>query len=270
MTTLPVADLSVVAGTDPLVFPYFAEGDGWITQIVMVNPTDDTIAGSIQFTDAVTIDAQTGISFTYSIPGRSSSRLRTAGTGPIRTGFVRMIPSAMNRTPLGLGMLSFRKAGITVTEAGVPALGAGTALRLYAESTGNFNAQQSGSAETLIAIANTSPIAVTVNFELTTLSGTSTGLTGVETVPSNGIITKFLRQISGFTSLQSPFQGVLRVSTASSAGISVVGPRGRHNERGDFLVTTTSPKSESIAASSPRILSSLRRWRRVYNPVHSL
>ncbi len=250
MTTLPVADLSVAAGTETLVFPYFADGDGWTTQIVMVNPTDDAMAGSIQFTDTVTIAAQTGTSFTYSIPARSSNKLRTAGTAsPIRTGFVRMVPNATNRTPSGLGIFSYRKSGITVTEAGVPAFRASMAWRLYAESSGNFSAQQAGSAETGIAIANSSSSSVTVNFELTTLSGTSTGLTGVETVPANGIIAKFLRQIAGFTTLPIPFQGVLRVSTASPGGISVVGLRGRYNERGDFLITTTQPNSEGTPAS---------------------
>ena len=250
MTTLPVADLSVAAGNETLVFPYFADGDGWTTQIVMVNPTDDAMAGSIQFTDTVTIAAQTGTSFTYSIPARSSNKLRTAGTAsPIRTGFVRMVPNATNRAPSGLGIFSYRKSGITVTEAGVPAFRASMAWRLYAESSGNFSAQQAGSAETGIAIANSSSSSVTVNFELTTLSGTSTGLTGVETVPANGIIAKFLRQIAGFTTLPIPFQGVLRVSTASPGGISVVGLRGRYNERGDFLITTTQPNSEGTPAS---------------------
>ena len=42
-----------------------------------------------------------------------------------------------------------------------------------------------------------------------------------------------------------PFQGVLRVS--STALISVLGLRGRYNERGDFLITTTPPSNEAAA-----------------------
>ena len=42
----------------------------------------------------------------------------------------------------------------------------------------------------------------------------------------------FLNQVQGFESLVLSFQGVLRVSTGSSSGISVVALRGRYNERG--------------------------------------
>ncbi|HYR43247.1 MAG TPA: hypothetical protein VER98_09500 [Terriglobia bacterium] len=70
-----------------------------------------------------------------------------------------------------------------------------------------------------------------VTFQATTLSGASLGLTGSAVVPANGQIAIFLSQIPGFSSLPNPFQGVLRVSTTSSAGISVIGIRGRYNER---------------------------------------
>jgi hypothetical protein len=45
------------------------------------------------------------------------------------------------------------------------------------------------------------------------------------------------------------FRGVLRVSTATP-GISVVGLRGRYNERGDFLISTAQPLDESVPGSA--------------------
>src|SRR5262249_53325447 len=36
ITTLPVADLSVASGSDPILFPHFADGGGWTTQILLV------------------------------------------------------------------------------------------------------------------------------------------------------------------------------------------------------------------------------------------
>ena len=60
----------------------------------------------------------------------------------------------------------------------------------------------------------------------------------------------FLNQIQGFSALPNPFRGVLRVSTSSAGGISVVGIRGRYNERGDFLITTTQAIDESRPAST--------------------
>ena len=71
-------------------------------------------------------------------------------------------------------------------------------------------------------------------------------------VPVSGQIAKFLAEI--FPTLPQPFQGVLRISSATS--ISVVGLRGRYNERAqpDFLITTTPPTVESGAASSAELL----------------
>ena len=134
-----------------------------------------------------------------------------------------------------------------MSEAGVPALRTGNAFRLYAEASGNFDASQIGAIETGIAIANSSSSPATVTFELTRLDGTSTGLTGSTSVPGNGQSALFMNQIAGFSSMGNPvtpFQGVLRISS-STAAISMVGLRGRYNERRDFLITTTAPVDES-------------------------
>ena len=110
---------------------------------------------------------------------------------------------------------------------------------MYVES-GEGGAVQSG-----LAVVNFSNAPAVVNFELTTLAGTSTGLTGVITVPANGQSAMFLNQVQGFANVPVPFKGVLRASTSSTGGISMIGLRGRYNERGDFLITTTSPVLES-------------------------
>ena len=93
-----------------------------------------------------------------------------------------------------------------------------------------------------------------MTFELTDLNGTPTGLTGSTSVPGNGQIALFLNQIEGFESLMLPFRGVLRISTGSSSGVSVVGLRGRYNERTDFLITTTPPSNEADTASTSEFL----------------
>jgi hypothetical protein len=258
ITTLPVADLAAAPQTETVLFPHFADGGGWTTQIVLVNPTDEVLTGTVQFMGQgssssaaapvpVTIDGQTSAAFSYSIPARSARALRTAGLGAaIQTGSVRMVPSPGSKTPSGLGIFNFRN----VSEAGVPAVRTATAFRLYAESSGNFNASATGSMQTGVAIANASSAAAVVNFELTTLAGSSTGMTGAVTVPANGQVAMFLGQIPGFTSLSGSFQGVLRASTAGAGGISMVGLRGRYNERRDFLITTTPPNAEGAPASA--------------------
>src|SRR5262249_52689255 len=48
----------------------------------------------------------------------------------------------------------------------------------------------------------------------------------------------------GFTTLLTPFRGVLRLS--SFVPVTIVGLRGRYNERNDLLITTTPPANEDI------------------------
>jgi hypothetical protein len=175
--------------------------------------------------------------------------LQTSGNGSsILSGSVRVTPDAGNTAPSGLAIFSFHKDGITVAEAGVPAIHAGTAFRLYAQVLGDFAGGAIGSIQTGLAVANTSANDATVTVTLSRLDGTSTGLAGTLSVPANGQTAVFLNQIKGLNSLQVPFEGILRLS--SNAAISVVGLRGRYNERKDFLITTTPPVNELAAPST--------------------
>ncbi len=147
-------------------------------------------------------------------------------------------------------MFSLKTGGVTVSTAGVPGSGTSNAFRMYAELSGT--AGQIGSIQTGIAIANPGTGTASVVFELNTLSGASTGLTGSLSLPAGGQTALFLNQIPGFETLTTPFRGVLRISTSSSGGISVIGLRGRYNERRDFLITTTPPTDESRAPVGPQ------------------
>jgi hypothetical protein len=251
ITTLPVVDLNAPPPTGTIAIPQFADGGGWTTQILLVNPSDRPINGTVQFVDqsgdpasvAVNSESNTGTSFDYSISSRLSQKLRTFGAGAAITGgSVRVVPAANDTAPSVLVIFSFRNNdGTTVTEAGAPAIAAGTAFRLYAEV--------SGSVQTGIAVANTSPTVVTVSLELCKLDGSSTGLTGTLMIPANGQKAVFLNAVEGFGSLQTPFQGVVRLS--STTPIAVTGLRGHYNERNDFLITTTPPVNEAVAPSPP-------------------
>src|SRR5262249_9786339 len=49
-TTLPVADIGPASSSGAAtVFPYFVDGSGWTTTMMLVNPTDSTLAGVLQF-----------------------------------------------------------------------------------------------------------------------------------------------------------------------------------------------------------------------------
>jgi hypothetical protein len=116
---------------------------------------------------------------------------------------------------------------------------------MYMEASGV--AQQIGSVQSGIAVANTAAGEVTVSVELTNLQGTPLGLPAATlTVPAGGQVTKFINEL--FPGLAGNFRGIARL-TASSY-VAVVALRGRYNERGDFLITTTPPLNETAGSSA--------------------
>jgi hypothetical protein len=61
----------------------------------------------------------------------------------------------------------------------------------------------------------------------------------------------FLNQIFVQQSLPQSFQGMLEIR-ASAPGVAAAGLRGRYNERGDFLETTTPMIDETVAVTGPQ------------------
>jgi hypothetical protein len=230
MTALPVAPLSST-GASPVVLPHYASGGGWTTQILLVNPTDETIRGTVE------MDTTTS----YLIPPRSATKVVGSNTGSqIRTGVVRIIPAQGSLAAVASSVFSFFLNGVTVTETGIVTTGASQSFHLFAE----FDSTQSE--RTGVAIANLATTAIAVQFELLTMDGQPTGVTGSSTVAASGHLSLFLDELPGFQNLPTTVRGVLRISSATP--ISAIGLRGRYNERGDFLISTTPALADNGAA----------------------
>jgi hypothetical protein len=227
-TTLTVVDLHNNQAMSTL--PHFVDGGGWSTDLVLVNPYNEPLSGKAEVIS--------GPSFDYSIPRRASVRIPMSGHAG--TGWIRL--AATGRLPVASGVFRYESGGVTVTQAGVPAVAGDYAFRMYAEQSGS--SLRSG-----VAIANLSIAPVEVRFELMSLSGESTGLTGIMKMPGYGHVAKFLNEIFSPHILPDDFRGMLRVSAASGQ-ISLIGLRGRYNEVGNFLITTTPPVSESVPPST--------------------
>ena len=254
ITTLPVTNLTTsTSAGGTLYLPHFADGGGWKTQVVLVNPSDSATSGFVQFFSTgsgsvagqplnLTVEGQLGSTFTYSIPARSSVRLATAGLGGVIVpGSVR-ITSTAGTTPTALAIFTNHGSGFTVSEAGVPSVIPSTAFRMYEYDCGDYK----GQIQTGVAITNPGATAVNVNIELTELWGAPAGFNVTIPVPANGQVARFLREL--IPSLPYPFHGVARVS--SSSPIAVTALRGDYNTRNDFLITTALPTSESAPANS--------------------
>ena len=252
---MPVVAAVSVSSTGAVYFPHFAAGGGWTTQVILVNPTHAPISGSVQFfgsgseTEAAAprtltlADGRSGSEFTYAIPPRSATRLRTSNpAGPLQVGSVRAVPDPGQPAPSGVSIFSFQKDGTTVSEAGVPASSAGAAFRLYVEASGTPG--QPHSVRSGIALTNTSGAPAKVLLELTHLDGTATGPTESLTIPASGHVARFIDEF--FPALATPFSGILRIAS-TVPDIAAVGLRLAINRRNEILVTTTPPVDENAA-----------------------
>ena len=234
LSTLPVIDLANPATGS--VLAHSVDGAGWSTRTVLVNPFDDAITGTIS------VQRQDGSGnlitpevLSYTLAPRSSTTITPASGGSLRNGWVQVTGSP--RQPSAFAIFSYTNGSVTIASASVPAVRTGSAFRMFIERAGP--SLQSG-----LAIANTSANPAVVNFEVTNLDGQPIGLTGSMTVGAARQVAVFVNEIPGLRSLDLQFRGVLRI-TSPSAGLGITGLRGRTNERGEFLITTTPPLFES-------------------------
>ena len=240
------------------------DGGGWTTEIFLVNPSEASIAGKLQFFSqgsetqsaqpvSMNVDGTTNTLFGYSVAARSARRLRTSGEDRnTRAGSVFVTPDTGNASPTAMVVFSMKQNGVTKTEAGVLSAKPTTAVRMYVEAAGKLG--DPGSMQSGFAVSNPSPDQISVLFELTTASGQATDVSKSFDIPGRGQIAMFLSEIAGFESQTLPFEGVLRISTTSTAGIVVTGLRCRYNERSEFLITTTAAADENAVVSTAETL----------------
>jgi hypothetical protein len=244
MTTLPVASLNAVS-TRTIMLPHFAVGGGWSTRILMVNPVNDTIKGRVHVRNSSGVESST---IPYNISGSASAAVDVPNSGPaVQAGSLLIEPDSGNAAPVASTVFSLVRNGVTVAENGVAQTGTGHAFHLFVEASGASGAP--GSIRTGIAIANGGNKSAVVSLELSDMAGIDLGLHTSLTLPANRQVAVFLDEIPAFSNLSTPFQGVLRLSTASPSGFSMIGLRGAYNERGDFLIATMPHIDEELSGN---------------------
>ena len=269
ISALPVVDTTNTSlSALPIQIPHFASGGGWVTQVILVNPTDSQMIGNLVFYDegaiadpeAGTIDfpgVQTpilleGFSFPtsiypYVINGKSAQVYRTTELDSnVRVGTVRIFPDFGHAVPVGQAVFTlFNGEGIIITEAAVQASESGTAFRMYGEVSGEPFAV--GSIQSGVAILNMGFVNADITLELMEFDGTLIATSAPIPVPASGHKSFFIDEV-----LDVEFRGIVRIT--STEEIAVTGLRGRTNERGEFLITTTPATDESGTPATDELL----------------
>lgn len=207
ITILPLVDLDLAVTHDARTMAHFASGGGWETQVLLINPTDEAISGTVQF---IRSNGSPDSSLPYMIPPRSSNHfVRNNAAASISTGSVLISPAAGSPSPTPLVIFGFAPAGITLTQSGVAAT-QGTDFASYVESSGRSTTDATDSG---IAIANTTDQTITVFLRLATGAGQPFGQNASLTLAPRAQVSKFISEI--FPNLQLPFIGVVHISSST-------------------------------------------------------
>jgi len=260
---MPYVPVVALGETASPILPYFSDGGGSRTDVILVNPSDQALAGSIQFWsqgDAtapaalvnVTIAGQSANTFPYSILPRSAVRFSTAGdSANAQLGSINMVPAQNSAAPSGFAIVSSISQGIITSQRTIRAARLGNAFRLYANGF-RIGITMSRGERTFFAVANPSASPISINIQLTTTTPSplpmpTLTLTRTLTIPANGEILSYLEDTFGDQNgnvRNGSYFGVIRITSASP--ISVVGF--------DELLGVTGPSGlEAVDESAPPV-----------------
>lgn len=247
-TSTPVADLTKTTDSQPLYFPQFVDGGGYITTLVLLNTSNSNENGTLtlQKEDGSPllinnqIDGKIGSVFSYNIQPGAMYMLQTDGSpANFVVGSVRLAPTT-GLSPVAAGVFSFTQGGFLVTESGVPAVTPTTHARIYID--------QSEGHSTGLAIVNADNSPITTNLTAYKMDG-STSVGSYALPGEKRHEAKFVSQfISG---LPDGFTGVLDISSPSP--FAAVTLRSLINGRGNFLLTTFPVADAAQPAPAPII-----------------
>ena len=254
LQSLPVTTDS--AASSSRLLPLFVDGNGWSTEVVLMNRSTTLQTGSVQFSGPgpsgdrtpvieMTVNGVSASTFNYSVPPRSIARLVTSGTGfSVKSGSVRIMANAgqgsSSGAPDAVAIVSFKDGDETVSETSLAALPTGTKFRAYVESSNSPVWVSSG-----LAIANSSNVPNMVNLEVHGLDGSQLGSTSL-TLPPNGQLTQYMRDL--FPNLGDGFKGLIHVTSSGPVAFAVL--HCMYNADGQFMFTSTPVLNEANASPS--------------------
>lgn len=208
-TTLPVADLSAAASQAALVFPQIAAGDGYSTQLILVNTGSQAISGKIRFRTSsgspltLRLGADLNSEFSYRLDANGTFKADLDRLSGLGVGYAVVSPDAGMVSPAGSAVFQYKAGGFIITEAGVGASPATTKARIFVDNVGTY---------TGVALANTAGQTVEANFTLLDPAG-FTLQTVARTIPASGHLAIFTHEL--FPGLPATFAGLMEIRSPS-------------------------------------------------------
>jgi sugar lactone lactonase YvrE len=229
-TTLPVVGPDTTTPGASVVFPQIAAGDGYTTQLVLLNTTGQKLAGQVTLTGsdgkplALRLGNVIASQFAFEIDAQGSYRAEFDRPAGIASGYAVVTASAGSPLPAGTAIFQFKRNGSIVTEAGVAATPATTSARIFVDNAGSF---------TGLAVCNPSDQAAALTFTLLDRHGAVLD-SATRTVAAKAHIALFAHEL--FPNLASSFTGLMDVK--STIAVNPITLKQTDNTRGDQVLTT--------------------------------
>ncbi len=229
-TTLPVADLAAAPTEDPVVFPQIAAGDGYTTQLILINTSGRSLSGRVRFKDgngtalALRLNGVIDSEFPYQIASRGTYRAELDRPDGIGVGYAVVTPDAGMATPVGSAVFQYKTDGYVVTEAGVGASGATSWARIYVDNVGSY---------TGVAIASTNKEPAEVLFTLLDSAGFAVDTVSRRLAPE-GHLAVFAHEL--FPGLADTFTGLMEIRSQSQ--VNPITLKLTANQRNEQALTT--------------------------------
>jgi hypothetical protein len=234
-SALPVVDPTVTPVGSNLIFSQILDGNGNPTQILLMNTSGSTIAGTILlFRDSGTpalLDFGSGpvSSLSYSISANGMQKFSTTGQGGLKVAYAVVTPTS-GQLPAGAVIFAGKGATGASSQAGVLNAIPTTNARVYIERSSVPLDRDTG-----IALVNRNPSTANVTLHLVSLDGSFNQTTTIN-VDSNIHLAAFIEQLFASVSIPSEFKGVLTIQ--SNQPLALVTLRLTHNERGEEIYST--------------------------------
>jgi hypothetical protein len=242
MAPLPIAQLNPPEA-HPLTVPYYAEGEGWRSELQLVNPTDSEISGVARF---LPNGGSAPTDFIYQIPPRSAvSVTRPETGGKKRTGWIRVLPNKGTPAPASTVILSSHAAGLTMSQATIQATSDAYSSTVYVEISGRQ--ESPGSTDTVLVIGNSADEPVHLNLEPLDMQGKPTGRWETVTVDGNTSRILSISQLPGIMEIAKLFKGFFRVHGGAA---SIVGLKRTYTEGGNHQITVMPASSDASLLSA--------------------
>lgn len=248
-TSTPVADLTSPNPPGPQVFPHFADGGGFTTALVLVNPRDTPLSGTLEFFSSsggpIPVAPRGGEPATtarYLINPNGAWMFESDGRLETRSGWVRLIPDGAQAAPFGAGVFRLGLNDVVVSESGVPSSALTPSARLFIDRTAGR--------DTGVALANPANIPVNVTVRAFNLDGVTPVSAGrVIQLPARGHIAAASDGLVG--ELPPGFTGVLSIEAPTP--ITALALRFLTNERNELIMMTLPVADLTRPAPSPVI-----------------